>query len=176
MEKGLLEKTGQSLAHWIEVVKKANLEKHKAIIDFLKSEHGFTHGFANFVALKAREADAGSIDDADLLTNQYKGKEALKPIYEKLVEQITQLGDDITKTPKKSSVSMIRKKQFALIKPATKTRIDLGLKIKGKPTTDRLENSGPFGTMCTHRVKLTKVEEVDEELLSWLREAYEAAQ
>lgn len=176
MEKGLLEKTGQSLEYWVDVVKKANIEKHKAIIDFLKSEHNFTHGFANFVALKARAADAGSIDDADLLANQYKGKEALQPIYEKLVTQINQLGDDISQTPKKDSVSMIRKKQFALIKPATKTRIDLGLKIKGKATTDRLENSGPFGTMCTHRVKISTVEEVDEELLGWLREAYEAAQ
>lgn len=176
MEKGLLEKTGQPLEYWIDVVKKAKLEKHKAIIDFLKSEHNFTHGFANFVALKARAADAGSIDDADLLANQYKGKEVLQPIYEKLVAQINQFGDDISQTPKKDSVSMIRKKQFALIKPATKTRIDLGLKIKGKATTERLENSGPFGTMCTHRVKISTVEEVDEELLGWLQEAYEAAQ
>ena len=70
---------------------------------------------------------------------------------------------------------MIRKKQFALIKPATKTRIDLGLKLKGKATTNRLENSGPFGAMCTHRVRLTTVEEVDSELISWLKEAYEKA-
>ena len=60
MEKGLLEKTGKSLEHWIKVVKDSKIEKHKAIIDFLKSEHGFTHGYANFVALKARKADAGS--------------------------------------------------------------------------------------------------------------------
>lgn len=175
MEKGLLEKTGKTLDHWIAVVKESNLEKHKAIMDFLKSSHGFTHGFANFVALKARQADAASIDDADLLANQYKGKENLHPIYEQLLTVIEQLGNDITQTPKKDSVSMIRKKQFALIKPATKTRIDLGLKIKGKPTTDRLENSGPFGTMCTHRVRLTEVGQVDEELAGWLKEAYEAA-
>ena len=176
MEKGLLEKTGKPLAHWIEIVKQSGIEKHNAIIKFLKAEHGFTHGYANFVSLKARQSDAGSIDDADLLTNQYKGKEHLKPIYEKLLEAIDKFGDDITKTPKKDSVSCIRKKQFALIKPATKTRIDLGLKLKGKPTTDRLENSGPFGTMCTHRVRLTEVAEVDAELVAWLKEAYEKAQ
>lgn len=56
------------------------------------------------------------------------------------------------------------KRQFALIKPATKTRIDLGLKLKGKPTTDRLENSGPFGTMCTHRVRLKSPADIDSEL------------
>jgi len=176
MEKGLLEKTGKPLTHWIEVVKTSKIEKHKAIIDFLKSEHGFTYGFANFVSLKARKTDAGSMDNVDLLTNQYKGKEHLKPIYDKLLLEINSFGKDITRTPKKDSVSIIRKKQFALIKPATKTRIDLGLKLKGKEITNRLENSGPFGLMCTHRVRLTTVEEVDSELIEWLKEAYEKAE
>lgn len=175
MEQGLLEKTGKSLNEWIAIVKKQKLDKHKAIIDFLKSEHGFTHGYANFVALKARGADAASQDAGDLLTNQYKGKEILKPIYDELLKKIQQFGDDITVTPKKDSVSFIRKKQFALAKPATKTRIDLGLKLKDKPTTDRLGNSGPFGTMCTHRVQLFDKKEVDKELLAWLKEAYEKA-
>ena len=175
MEEGLLEKTGEPLEHWIKVVESARLDKHKAIIDYLKSEHGFTHGFANFVALKARKSDAGSIDDDTLLENQYKGKETLKPIYDKLVAEIMKFGKDITKTPKKDSVSLIRKKQFALIKPATKTRVDLGLKLKDKPEEGRLGSSGPFGTMCTHRVQLTSVDEVDDEVLSWIKEAYEKA-
>jgi len=173
MEKGLLEKTGKPLDHWIAVVSQAKIEKHKAIIDFLKSEHGFTHGFANFVALKTKKSDAASIDDADLLNNQYKGKEGLKHIYEMLVTTIDTFGGDIIMTPKKDSVSIIRKKQFALIKPATKTRIDLGLKLKDKPTTERLENSGPFGAMCTHRVRLSNTDEIDNELIGWLKEAYE---
>ena len=173
MEKGLLEKTGKPLEHWVEVVKKSKLEKHKAIMDFLKQEHGFTHGFANFVAHKSKKSDAASIDDQDLLTNQYKGKEHLKPIYEKLIAAIDKFGNDITKTPKKDSVSIIRKRQFALIKPATKTRVDLGLKLKGKPTEGRLGNSGPFGAMCTHRVQLTSPEEVDAEVIAWVKEAYE---
>ena len=176
MEKGLLEKTGKPLEHWIKVVEDSKIEKHKAIIDFLKSEHGFTYGYANFIAMKARKADAASHDADDLLANQYKGKEVLRPIYDKLIEMISTFGDDITRTPKKDSVSMIRKKQFALIKPATKTRIDLGLKLKGKPTTDRLGNSGPFGTMCTHRVQITSPDDVDDQLQEWLREAYEGAE
>ncbi|AEV31051.1 hypothetical protein Oweho_0027 [Owenweeksia hongkongensis DSM 17368] len=175
MEEGLLEKTGKSLKDWIEVVKKTELDKHKAIIDYLKKEHGFTHGYANFVALKTLKSDTGSMDDSTLLENQYKGKESLKPIYEKLIEGISSFGNDITKTPKKDSLSMIRKRQFALIKPATKTRIDLGLKLKGKEEEGRLGSSGPFGTMCTHRVQLTSVDEVDAEVLDWIKEAYEMA-
>ena len=176
MEKGLLEKTGKSLDYWIDVVNKTKIEKHKAIVDYLKSEHGFTHGFANFVALKSKKSDAGSINDDVLLSNQYKGKENLKPIHDKLILKIGTFGKDITITPKKDSVSIIRKKQFALIKPATKTRIDLGLKLKGKPISKRLEGSGPFGTMCTHRVRLENIKDIDNELLNWLKEAYEMAE
>jgi len=85
---------------------------------------------------------------------------------------ISSLGDDITITPKKDSISYIRKRQFALIKPATKTRIDLGLKIKDKPTEGKLENSGPFGTMCTHRVKLQSEKDITLDVINWIKEAY----
>ncbi|MEQ9298199.1 MAG: DUF5655 domain-containing protein [Cyclobacteriaceae bacterium] len=173
MEKGLQGKTGQTLGHWIKVVKATKLEKHKAIMDYLKTEHGFTHGFANFVAHKARESDAGSIDDGTLLDNQYEGREVLKPIYDMLLAEIQKFGSDITITPKKDSVSLIRKRQFALIKPATKTRIDQGLKIKDKPNEGRLEGSGPFGTMCTHRIRLEDKDEVDVEVIEWIKEAYD---
>lgn len=175
MEKGLLEKTGKPLVHWINIVQKSGIEKHKAIIDFLKSEHAFTYGFANFVSLKARKSDASSHEADELVQNQYKGKESLKPIYDKLLKEISKFGKDIIITPKKAAVSFIRKKQFVLIKPATKTRIDLGLKIKDKELTERLENSGPFGSMCTHRVRLSGANEVDKELINWLKEAYEKA-
>ncbi len=175
MEKGLLEKTGQPLEYWIKVVHEAKLEKHKAIIDYLKSEHGFTHGFANFVALKSRQSDAASFDDDQLMLNQYNGKENLRPICDLLVKEIRKFGNDITETPKKDSLSLIRKRQFVLIKPATKTRIDLGLKLKGKPTTERLGDSGPFGAMCTHRVQITEIAQVDAELLGWLKEAYDSS-
>ena len=93
-----------------------------------------------------------------------------------MLVKIKEFGDDLTITPKKDSVSFIRKRQFTLVKPATKTRIDLGLKLKGKALTERLESSGPFGAMCTHRVKLSSIEEVDAELLEWLKEAYQKAE
>ncbi|MEZ5042155.1 MAG: DUF5655 domain-containing protein [Saprospiraceae bacterium] len=176
MEKGLLEKTGKSLAEWIKIVKKEAFEKHGEIMNFLKSEHGFTHGFANFVAHKTRESDAASFDPDDLIATQYsKGKEHLLPIYEQLIAAINEFGDDIEFAPKKASVSIRRKTQFALIQPSTKTRIDVGLKIKDKGFTERLENSGPFGSMCSHRVQLTDIADVDAELKAWLKEAYDKA-
>ncbi|MEP0132830.1 MAG: DUF4287 domain-containing protein [Eudoraea sp.] len=163
------EKTGKSLNEWKSLLKLKSFTKHSEAVNFLKKEHKVTHGFANTIVTLSKEENT---TPTDLVKNQYKGKEALIPIYEKLLTMVESFGKDVTITPKKASVSVIRKKQFALIKPSTKTRIDLGLKIKDKPTTDRLENSGPFGTMCTHRVKLSEVSQIDSELEEWLQEAY----
>ena len=143
--------------------------KHSEAVNFLKSDYHVTHGFANSIVFLSKEE---KYSDQDLITNQYLGKEALFPIYQTLVKRLLSFGNDIKVSPKKDSVSFIRKRQFALVKPATKTRIDLGLKLKGKPLTDRLENSGPFGAMCTHRVRITTAAEIDQEFNDWLKEAY----
>ena len=164
------EKTGKSLEEWKKILKKKAFAKHSEGVKFLKTEHGVTHGFSNTIVTLAKQDGAKEVD---LVAAQYKGKEALLPIYESLIKYVNTLGKDVTITPKKTSVSIIRKRQFILIKPATKTRIDLGFKLKDKPTTDRLENSGPFGTMCTHRVKLTDKKEVNAELKKWIKEAYD---
>lgn len=164
------EKTGRSLDEWKVILKEKSFSKHSEGVKFLKSEHGVTHGFANTIVSLSKEENNTS---EELVTAQYLGKEGLKPIYDGLISFIGSLGNDVTITPKKGSVSIIRKRQFILIKPSTKTRIDLGFKLKDKPTTERLENSGPFGTMCTHRVRLTAESEIDEELKVWINEAYE---
>lgn len=164
------EKTGKSLDDWKTVLKKKGFEKHGEAVKFLKSEFGVTHGFANTIVTLSKQADTPK---EDLVENQYKGKENLFPIYEALIKYVKTLGSDVTIVPKKTSVSVIRKRQFILIKPATKSRIDLGFKLKDKPTTNRLEDSGPFGTMCTHRVQLTDEKQVDDQLKGWIKEAYE---
>jgi len=164
------EKTGKSLDEWKAILKEKSFTKHSEGVKYLKTEHNVTHGFANTIVTLSKEDNSSP---ESLVDAQYTGKEKLIPIYEILIDHIKSLGPDVTITPKKGSVSIIRKRQFVLIKPATKNRIDLGLKIKDKPTTDRLEDSGPFGTMCTHRVRLSEESEIDEELKSWITEAYE---
>ncbi len=168
------EKTGKSLEQWKTLLKAKAFAKHGEAVKFLKTEHGVTHGFANTIVSLTNKDDSETPDD--LVSNQYKGKESLKPIYDALLNVVQTFGDDVTITHKKGSVSIIRNKQFALIKPATKTRIDLGLKLKDVPTTERLENSGPFGTMCTHRVRLENTNQVDNQLTNWLHEAYNKAE
>lgn len=170
MIENMPEKTGKSLDEWIKILKTKSFKKHSEAVKFLKTEHDVTHGFANTIVTLSKQDDTS---DKELITAQYEGKESLIPIYDELISYAKSLGDDVTITPKKTTVSVIRKHQFILIKPATKTRIDLGFKLKDTPTTDRLEDSGPFGTMCTHRVRLTDVGDVDNELKGWIKEAYE---
>jgi len=169
MIENMPEKTGKKLEEWIQLLGKENFEKHSMAVNFLKTEHGVTHGFANTIVTLSK-GNNDSLDD--LVSNQYIGKELLKPIYEMLLCEIKKLGEDIVITPKKGSVSLIRKRQFALIKPATKTRIDLGLKLKGIEVQGRLEDSGPFGTMCTHRIQLKSLSDVDSEVINWISKAY----
>ena len=175
MEQNLLEKTGKTLDQWKLLLSQQAFSKHGEYMSFLKKEHGITHGFANFITLKFRETDAGSSDADNLVANQYTGKENLKPMFDKLHAAVKNLGADVQVAPKKSAVSIRVKRQFVLIQPSTKKRIDLGLKFNDKPYAGRLETSGPFGTMCSHRVQLTELEQVDDELLSWIKEAYEQA-
>ena len=133
MIENLHKNTGKTLEEWIDIVKKQTFVKHGEIIKFLKEQHSFTHGFANLVAHKANESDAGSADNQDdLITKQYKGKEHLKSFYDKLISEIQSFGNDIEIAPKNSYVSLRRKKQFATLIPATKTRFEIGINLKGQ--------------------------------------------
>ncbi len=173
MINNLAEKTGKNLSEWISTVSATKLEKHGEIVKHLKSAHNVTHGYANLIAAKFREKPEEGSKEEDLVSKQYKGKSSLHPIYEMLIKTITAFGDDVEIAPKKAYVSIRRNKQFALIQPSTKTRLDVGINLKGKDPEGKLEASGSFNTMVSHRVKLTEIGEVDEKLTNWLREAYD---
>lgn len=170
------EKTGKSLDQWLAVVKKSKLAKHGEIVKMLKADHAIGHGFANLIAHKALSSDAGSADGDDLVATQYSGAKAgLKPIHDKLIKIIGSFGKDIEFSPKKAYVSLRRSKQFGLIQPSTASRLDLGLNLKGVAPTARLEASGSWNAMVTHRVKLSSAADVDAEVKDWLKAAYDAA-
>jgi len=178
MVAGFKEKTGKTLDQWLAVAKKSGAGKHGALVAHLKSEHGLTHGYANMVALKHFKSDAGSMAEggADLVAAQYAGeKAALRPIYEALEKAILSFGGDVAFAPKKAYVSVRRGKQFAIIQPSTKTRLDLGINLKGVPPSGRLEASGSFNAMVSHRVRLEKPADVDKDVRAWLKAGYDQA-
>ncbi|MEO1652317.1 MAG: DUF4287 domain-containing protein, partial [Bacteroidota bacterium] len=145
------EKTGKPLEEWLKILSEQSFEKHSQAVKFLKESHGLTHGFANTIVHLSKPADD---EPEDLVAKQYQGKENLKPIYQALVEKINGFGNDVELAPKKAYVSVRRKKQFAIIQPSTKKRLDLGLNLKGVEAQGVLENSGSFNAMCSHRIRL----------------------
>lgn len=168
-------KTGKTLDAWLEVVARAGPKKHGEIVTLLKSEHGVTHGFANLIAHKYRERTETSAS-ADPVDVQYSGAKAhLRPIYDELVSIVSSFGNDVEIAPKKSYVSLRRSKQFGLIQPSTKDRVDVGINLKGVQPGERLEASGSFNAMVSHRVRLGGIGDIDAELEDWLRQAYDAA-
>ncbi|MCI0388699.1 MAG: DUF4287 domain-containing protein [Acidobacteria bacterium] len=176
MIRNLEEKTGKSFAKWLEIARAGKMTKHGEIVKLLKTEHSLTHGYANLVAHKALGSDAGETEDDDLIAAQYAGaKAALRPIYEKLIAAVSSFGDDVEIAPKKAYVSLRRKKQFGCIQPSTATRMDVGINLKGVAAKGRLEASGSFNAMVSHRVRVSDLAEIDEELIRWLRQAYEAS-
>lgn len=167
--------TGKTLKQWVEIIKKRNFEKHGQIMKFLKEEHSFTHGFANMVAMKSRGADAGSVENKDeLIDKQYKGKEHLKPLYDKLIKEIRKFGKDVEITPKNAYVSLRRKKQFAILQPATKTRFQIGVNLKGQKPKGKLTAEKP-NSMCSHKINLADIKDIDKEVMEWIKKAYENA-
>jgi hypothetical protein len=173
----LKEKTGKTLPQWMKIARGAKLDKHGQIVKFLKEQHGMTHGFANLVAHKTLAGDAeSSAGTEDLVAAQYSGpKSDLRPIYDALLAAMSTFGKDVEIAPKKTYVSLRRNKQFGLIQPSTKTRVDVGINLKGAKATGRLEPSGNFNAMVSHRVRLTSAKDVDKELIGWLKKAYDAS-
>ncbi len=166
--------TGKDLAAWLKVVRATRHEKHGAIVRHLKTEHGVTHGYANLIAHKALAGETPV--SGDLIAKQYSGaKEELRPIHDALMSVVRDFGADVEISPKKTYVSLRRSKQFAIVQPSTRTRVDLGLNLKGVTPSDRLETSGSFNAMVSHRVRIETPKDVDQEIRSWLRKAYNMA-
>lgn len=176
LDAGLAKNTGRGLAEWIATARATGIGKHKALVDHLKSAEGLSHGYANSVALKTFGTDAATIGDDALIARMFDGAKAdLKPIHEKLLAIVQGFGSDVELAPKKGYVSVRRSKQFAILQPSTKDRFDLGLNLKGVEPAGRLEPSGSFNAMVSHRVRLSSPEEVDGSVEAWLKDAYDRA-
>lgn len=172
-------RTGKSLEQLAAIVRGSALTKHGEIRDMLKRDLGMGHGDANtlvHVVLKSHGAAAteGKGEDA-VLDEIYSGAKAtLRPIHDKVMAAVATFGP-FEVAPKKGYVSLRGKKQFAMIGPATKSQVEIGLNMKGTAPTARLA-AVPPGGMCQYKVRVSEVSEVDAQLLGWIRQAYDAAQ
>jgi hypothetical protein len=171
-------RSGKSLADLVAIVRAAGLTKHGEVIALLKTNLGLGHGDANAIALYARSGGATAAAGASPETaveQLYGGPKAgLRLIHDALMAALKQFGP-FEVAPKKGYLSLRRAKQFACVTPATKTRLDVGIILRGVEGTDRLV-AQPARAMFPFKVGLTSVGEVDRELMTWLRRAYDAAE
>ena len=178
--KNIQAKTGKTLDQLGNILRASGLAKHGELRDFARREFGLGHGDANTLVhtvLKSDGATAAAASGAstgDVVAEIYSGPKAgLRPIHEAFMAAIGPFGE-FEIAPKKGYVSLRRKKQFAMIGPGTKTRVDIGINMKGVKGTDRLVELPPGG-MCQYKVAVTDAKEVDKELLGWIRTAFDAA-
>jgi hypothetical protein len=173
-------RTGKSLEELTELIQTSGLSKHGEIRSMLMEKLGLGYGDATMLVQYVLKTDVQLIvqekglSTDDVLAEIYSGPKAnLRPIHDKLMEAINQFGD-FEIAPKKGYVSLRRKRQFAMLGPATNTRFELGINIKDLEADERLIEQ-PAGSMCNYKIRLTDPVQVDETVLSWVRRAYEKA-
>jgi hypothetical protein len=171
-------KTGKSFDELAALVKKSGLTKHGEIREYIKQELGLGHGDANTLVHAVLQSDGqraaqGKSSD-QVLDEIYSGAKAhMRPIHEELMEAINKFGE-FEVAPKKGYVSLRRKKQFAMIGPKTNSRFEVGINATDLKKNARLLEQ-PKGSMCNYIVNLTDAQEVDSELIAWIKSAYEGA-
>ena len=173
-------KTGKSMEELTELIESSGLTKHGEIRSMLMEKLGLGYGDATMLIQFALKKDVQIIvqekglTTEDVLDEIYSGPKAgLRPIHDKLMSAINQFGE-FEVAPKKGYVSLRRKRQFAMLGPATNTRVELGINSKDLDTDERLLEQ-PAGSMYNYKVRLTDPEQVDETIISWVFRAYEKA-
>lgn len=178
----LKDKTGWSLEEWYEQIRKHGPADEKGRRDWLKSEHALGTNTAWWLV---ESMDGNETWDADpdvylrqaevYVEDQYAIKPTLLPIYNKLLKLGKGLGKDVKVCPCKTIVPFYRNHVFAQVKPTTRTRVDLGLALgPDVPFNDRLLDTGGLKKKdrITHRIGLTSVADIDDEVLHWFKAAY----
>lgn len=184
--KNIQAKTGQPIAALHAAVLATGLAKHGERRSWLMEHFKLGYGDANAVVHfidkplpdlgggAAPAAAAAAPAQGDPLDAIYSGAKAhLRPLHDAVMQAITRLGA-FEAAPKKTYISLRRKKQFAMVGPATRDAVEIGLNAKDLPPHTRLKLQPP-GSMCQATTRIASVAEVDTLLVGWLKQAFDAA-
>jgi len=168
-------RTGRTLEEWVDLVGGSGVHPldQNAVRRWLKEAHGLPQNSQWAVAdAAARRAGWTRPTVEQYVDEQYRGaKAALRPVFEAVRAAVLELGDDVTVEGRGSYVPFVRRRQFA-VAAATARRLDVGLRLHDPPASARLQPAAAPGS-ATHKVALTSVGEVDDELRGLLRAAYD---
>ncbi len=170
------ERTGRTLEEWVEAVRASGIDPldRNAVRRWLKAEHGVLQNSRWAIAdAAARSAGWREPPTDEYIHGQYAGTKAgLRPIFDRLRALLEGLGDDVRVEGRSTYTPFVRRRQFAAIAAATRTRVDVGLRYVEPPDSPLLAPAGSPG-QATHRISLGSVDEVTGEVERLLRAAYE---
>jgi Family of unknown function (DUF5990)/Domain of unknown function (DUF5655) len=167
----LLTRTGQNVAAWNRRVAAAGLGDEQALRAWLDSQGVTGYGQALLVWEQFGYPDFLTAEAGELIASQYADRPQLRPVLDAVLAALPAVGP-ATVQARKTLVSLVTpRRTFAVIQAATKSRVDLGLRLDQQNPGGRLLPARDLGT-ATVRIPLTRPEDVDTEVLGWLRRAY----
>jgi Domain of unknown function (DUF4287)/Domain of unknown function (DUF5655) len=170
-------KTGKTPADFASLANEKGLTKHGELVAWLKNDFELGHGHANAIVSVLLKSETRAANPDEKLEKLFAGKKAvwLEPV-KTLISSIKGFGAEIEALPNETYVNvLVGKKKFAIVQPSSMERLDVGIKLKGVVPEGRLEASGSWNNMVTHRVRIVDAKEIDAELLGWLEQAYNLA-
>ena len=179
----LKQKTGRSLDEWLKLIKQDGPLEETERRDWLKSQFGLGTNSAWWLAERSvGKGEEASDPDQYLraaekyVEEMFSGKkEGLRPIYDALLKLGLNIGKEAKACPCQTIVPLYRNHVFAQIKPTTQTRIDLGLALGNLKTPRRLIDTGGYAKKdrITHRIEITSLKDIDQDVKRWLKVAYD---
>ena len=169
------ERTGKTLEEWVAAVQATKIDPldQKAVRNWLKSQGVMQNSQWAIADAAARAAGWERPSVEGYIDSQFQGeKAALRPIFDALREIIEGLGEDVTAEGRGGYTPFVRKRQFIAVQASTKTRIDLGLRFKQAPDSALLSTTSLPG-QSTHKLGLSSVDEITDEVKDLVRLAYE---
>jgi hypothetical protein len=170
-------KTGKAPQELVAMAKAKGFTKAGEVVAWLKKDFGLGYGHAGAIWLLIAHVDDVKASPQDRAAKLFAGKKTdwRKP-YDALAAKLAKFGSDVELAPNQSYINMCRgSKKFGILQVSSAERIDIGIKLKGVPATSRFESAGSWNPMVTHRVRINDPKQIDKEVLSWLKQAYEAA-
>ena len=167
--------TGKTPDDFRDLAAKKGLTQYREIMAWLKADFGLGHGHANAIAQLLVNADKFKVKPDERVARLFAGnKEKWRKTYDALVVKLAKFGGDVAEAPTDTYISLLRgTKKFGIVQPSAAERLDIGIKLKGVAPAGRLEAAGAWNNMVTHRVRISDPKQIDAEVLTWLKQAYD---
>ena len=168
---GLERETGKSLEDWVAIARSCPETGHRARLKWLKDNHGLLQNRASHVLGEAFGITM-PWKEPESLINALWTDPASRAIFEVVDAQAMAL-DGALRTARKGYTAWSRKVQFAAIRPARTGTSILGLAVLDSKLD--MSKSPTWSERLKSQITLSSPRDVDNEVVAWLRKAWEGA-